>query len=541
MTDFKNKVIYQIYPKSFKDTNHDGIGDLKGITQSLDYLNDLGVDYLWLTPFVVSPQRDNGYDIADYYHINPMYGTDEDLDELINEANKRDIGLMMDMVFNHTSTDHEWFQKALQGDPYYQDFYIFKDSKDIPNNWVSKFGGPAWNYAPELKKWYLCLFDKTQADLNWDNPHVREELKNVIRFWKERGIKGFRFDVINLISKGSYDNDYEGDGRRYYTDGPHVHEYIHELVHDTGIKDMITVGEMSSTSLEDCIKYSNREREELKMTFSFHHLKVDYKDNKKWELMDPDYKKLKELFKNWQLGMQAGHGWNALFWCNHDQPRIVSRFGDEGKYWKESAKMLATMIHMMQGTPYIYQGEELGMLNSHYEDISEYRDVESLNYYKILLEEGHTREEALHILSARSRDNSRSAMQWDDSTYAGFSDHEPWITMPHTDKHINVKEEINDKDSILNYYKQLVELRHELPVISEGTISFLYDDREDIMSYQRQYEDDELVVICNMWNQDTTVTLEDCYLSYTTLLSNYPITVEKTLKLPPYATIVLRK
>lgn len=211
MTDFKNKVIYQIYPKSFKDTNHDGIGDLKGITQSLDYLNDLGVDYLWLTPFVVSPQRDNGYDIADYYHINPMYGTDEDLDELINEANKRDIGLMMDMVFNHTSTDHEWFQKALQGDPYYQDFYIFKDSKDIPNNWVSKFGGPAWNYAPELKKWYLCLFDKTQADLNWDNPHVREELKNVIRFWKERGIKGFRFDVINLISKGGYDNDYEGE------------------------------------------------------------------------------------------------------------------------------------------------------------------------------------------------------------------------------------------------------------------------------------------------------------------------------------------
>ncbi len=341
----------------------------------------------------MSPQNDNGYDVADYRNIDPLFGTMEDLEELIAGADRRGIGLMLDMVFNHTSTEHEWFQKALEGDPEYIDYYIFKDGspEKAPTNWESKFGGPAWEYVPHLEKWYLHLFDVTQADLNWENPRVREELKEVIRFWKEKGIKGFRFDVVNLISKPEiFEDDSQGDGRRFYTDGRHVHEFLKELVHDTGIEDMVTVGEMSSTSLDNCIRYSNPEEKELSMCFNFHHLKVDYKNGNKWELMDPDIMALKRLFEEWQTGMQKAGGWNAVFWCNHDQPRIVSRFGDDKKYWKESAKMLAAAIHLMRGTPYIYQGEELGMTNAGYRDISQYRDVESLNYYEILLSQGKT-------------------------------------------------------------------------------------------------------------------------------------------------------
>ena len=327
----------------------------------------------------------------------------------------------LDMVFNHTSTEHIWFQRALRGEKEYQDYYIFKDGTQgkLPTNWVSKFGGPAWKYVPSLKKWYLHLYDETQADLNWENPKVREELKDVIRFWKEKGVRGFLFDVVNVISKPEvYEDDFIGDGRRFYTDGSHVHAFLKELVRDTGIEDMITVGEMSSTSLENCIRYSNPDEKELSMCFNFHHLKIDYKDGKKWELMEPDLGKLKELFRSWQEGMQKGNGWNALFWCNHDQPRIVSRFGSEGRYWKESAKMLAAAIHLMQGTPYIYQGEELGMTNAHFDEIGQYRDVESINYYHILLNEGKTKEEALSILATRSRDNARTPMQWSDQKNA---------------------------------------------------------------------------------------------------------------------------
>ena len=524
MTNFKDKVVYQIYPKSFQDSNGDGFGDLKGVTQRLDYLQELGVDYLWLTPFFISPQNDNGYDVADYRSIDPRYGTMEELEELIREADAREIGLMFDMVFNHTSTEHSWFQKALAGDEKYQNYYIFKEGTPdkIPTNWESKFGGPAWEYVPSLGKWYLHLYDVTQADLNWENPEVREELKEVIRFWKEKGVKGFRFDVVNVISKPEkYEDDFEGDGRRFYTDGRHVHEFLKELVHDTDIADMVTVGEMSSTSLDNCIRYSNPDEKELSMCFNFHHLKVDYKDGKKWELMPADLTELKRLFQTWQEGMQEGHGWNALFWCNHDQPRIVSRLGNEGKYWKESAKMLATLIHFMQGTPYIYQGEELGMTNAHFTSIEQYRDVESLNYYQILLENGKSEEEALHILAERSRDNSRTPMQWSVDKNAGFSQAEPWIEVQKNYGTINVETEEKDTDSILNFYKKLIHLRKEMPVISNGTVQFLDENSEGIIGYVRELDGKKLIVLCNLCEEEKEAAWQSEWDSYEMLLGNY--------------------
>lgn len=502
MIDFSNKVVYQIYPKSFRDSNGDGFGDIPGVIEKLDYLQELGVDYLWLTPFFISPQNDNGYDVADYRRVNPMFGTMEDLEQLISQSEKRGMGIMLDMVFNHTSTEHEWFQKALAGDEKYQKYYIFKEGApdQAPTNWKSKFGGPAWEYVPGLKKWYLRLYDVTQADLNWDNPEVREELKEILRFWKEKGIRGFRFDVINLVSKPErMEDDHEGDGRRFYSDGPHIHEYLKELVRDAGIEEYITVGEMSSTSLEHCIRYSNPKEKELSMCFNFHHLKVDYKDGDKWALMDADYKKLKELFVEWQMGMQKGGGWNALFWCNHDQPRIVSRLGDEGIYWKESAKMLAGMIHLMRGTPYIYQGEEIGMLNAHYTSIAQYRDVESLNYYQILLEEGSTREEALAVLAARSRDNSRTPMQWNQERYGGFSEAEPWLPVSAAfRKEITVEAQEKDRDSILAFYKKLISMRKTYPVIAKGDISFLETGTDLVLAYQRTLGEQSITVFCNL-------------------------------------------
>ena len=449
MNDFSDKVVYQIYPKSFKDSNGDGIGDLKGIIQKLDYIKNLGVDYIWLTPVFPSPQNDNGYDISNYYEIDPMFGTMADMEELIAQSKQRGMEIMFDMVFNHTSTEHEWFQKALAGEKEYQDYYIFKEGKEVPTNWQSKFGGSAWEYVPSLQKWYLRLYDVTQADLNWDNPRVREELKKVVCFWKEKGVQGFRFDVINVISKPEvFENDSIGDGRRFYTDGPHVHEYLKELVHDTGIENMITVGEMSSTSLQDCIRYSNPEEKELSMCFNFHHLKVDYKYGNKWEIMKPDRMALKNLFEQWQVTMQQHNGWNALFWCNHDQPRIVSRFGEEGKYWGKSAKMLAACVHMMRGTPYIYQGEELGMTNPHFQKIQQYQDVESLNYYNILLQNGKTEQQALDILSARSRDNSRTPMQWTDGKNAGFTEGKAWIEVGNNCQSINAQSQVTDENCI---------------------------------------------------------------------------------------------
>ncbi len=543
MDDFKKSTIYQIYPKSFYDSNGDGIGDIRGIIEKLDYIKSLGVDYIWSTPVFVSPMNDNGYDVADYLNINPLFGTMDDVDELISEADKRCIGIMMDMVFNHTSTEHEWFKKALSGDEKYMDYYIFKDGSadEPPTNWQSKFGGSAWEYVPKLGKWYLHLFDVTQADLNWENKEVRDELKKVIKFWKDKGVKGFRFDVVNLISKpDEFMDDNEGDGRRFYTDGPHVHEYLKELVADTGIENMVTVGEMSSTSIDNCIRYSNPAEKELSMCFNFHHLKIDYKDGNKWEIQKPDYTALREIFRNWQCRMQGSGGWNALFWCNHDQPRIVSRLGSEGKYWKESAKMLAACIHMMRGTPYIFQGEEIGMTNAHFDNIDDYRDVESTNYYKILLNKGKSVDEALEILSARSRDNSRTPMQWDDSEFAGFSDTKPWIGIPSNYRDINVSREERDEDSVLNFYKKLIALRKEYPVIQDGSIEFIFEDQDKLLAYKRLYEEQEIIVINNLSESEIELPQEINMQGMKVLLSNYGGKHSEDIKiLKAYESIIL--
>ena len=545
MESLKDKVVYQIYPKSFRDSDGDGCGDLRGIIEKLDYLKWLGVDYVWSTPFFLSPQRDNGYDIADYYQVDPAFGTMEDAEELIREAGKRGIGIMFDMVFNHTSTEHEWFKKALAGDREYQDYYIFREGKpeNPPTNWESKFGGSAWEYVPSLKKWYLHLFDRTQADLNWENPKVREELKNVIRFWKEKGVRGFRFDVVNLISKPEvFENDDRGDGRRFYTDGPHVHEYLKELVRDTEIGGMITVGEMSSTSIENCIRYTNPQEKELAMCFHFHHLKVDYKDGDKWEIQPADYRKLKELFVSWQEGMEKNGGWEAVFWCNHDQPRAVSRFGDDKKYWKESAKMLAGAIHMMRGTPYIFQGEELGMTNAGYTDISQYRDVESTNYYQIMLERGKTKEEALHILNERSRDNGRTPMQWNGGENAGFTSGRPWISLPDNYKTINVEAEMADEDSILYYYRRLIAIRKEEPAVAEGSIEFIETSDPQILAYRRILGEDEILAIHNFGKEEKAVPTPCKEGAYSLLLGNYKSDAEGVPdKLKAYESVILKK
>lgn len=550
MSSFKDKVVYQIYPKSFRDADGDGIGDLRGIIEKLDYLSWLGIDYLWMTPFFVSPQRDNGYDIADYCSIDPRFGRMEDLEELIFQGEKRGIGIMLDMVFNHTSTEHKWFQKALAGEKKYQDYYIFRDgTPDTPPcNWVSKFGGSAWEYVPSLGKWYLHLFDKTQADLNLRNPEVREELKKVIGFWKEKGVKGFRFDVVNLISKPEeFKDDHQGDGRRFYTDGSHVHEYLKELVRDTGIGDMVTVGEMSSTTLENGIRYTDPEEKELSMCFSFHHLKADYKNGEKWEIQPTDYEKLTDILKTWQLGMEKNRGWNAVFWCNHDQPRIVSRLGDETTYWKESAKMLAAMVHMMRGTPYIYQGEELGMTNAHFTDISQYRDVESINYYGIMTGHGKTKEEALHILNERSRDNGRTPMQWNGEKNAGFSQGQPWISLPAHRENINVEAEIRDETSVLWYYRKLIEIRKKENAVSLGKIEFLDEKDALIFAYRRVWEEDEIVVYSNLsgekkklWDgrEEDKRKAED----YEKLLGNYEdMDAFAEGHLRPYESLILKR
>ena len=501
MEALKDKVVYQIYPKSFYDTNGDGLGDLKGVTAKLDYLADLGVDYLWLTPFFPSPQRDNGYDVADYRAIDPRYGTMEDLEELIREADKRGIGLMLDMVFNHTSTEHAWFQRALAGEKKYQDYYIFKNGTpdNLPTNWVSKFGGPAWQYVPQLGKWYLHLFDVTQADLNWENPAVREEMADILRFWKAKGIKGFRFDVVNLISKPEvYEDDFAGDGRRFYTDGRNVHKYLKELVAAGGIDGMVTVGEMSSTSLENCIGYTAAGNHELSMCFNFHHLKVDYKNGDKWALMPADHLALKKLFQTWQEGMQAHDGWNALFWGNHDQPRAVSRFGDDREYRECSAKMLGVCLHLMKGTPYIYQGEELGMTNAGFEKLSDYRDLESINAYHELVEEQDVpAEQMMTYLKKISRDNARTPMQWNDEENAGFTTGTPWIAVNKNYREINAKAQIKDPDSVYNFYRKLIQLRHEEEIVVHGSFEMLSEDSEQIFAYQRVLDDTKLVVLCN--------------------------------------------
>ena len=554
-TDFHKSTVYQIYPKSFLDTTGSGVGDLKGITEKLDYLHDLGVDYLWITPFFVSPQVDNGYDVADYYHIDPLFGAMEDLEELIKEAGKRNVGLMLDMVFNHTSDEHEWFQRALRGERKYMDYYYFRKGKGPglpPNDWDNRVvPGSAWEYVPHMDLWYLHLYDKKQPDLNWENPQVREELKKVVRFWVNKGIKGFRFDVVNLVSKpeGLPDDGVGGgnNGKRLYTDGPRIHEFLHELTADTGIDSLVTVGEMASTSLEHCIRYSRPENKELSMTFSFHHLKTDYKDGKKWELMPNDFMELKKILFTWQQEMQQGGGWNALFWCNHDQPRIVSRYGDDGIYWKESAKMLAMAIHFMRGTPYIYQGEEIGMTNvKNYDRIEDFNDSESRDNYQALLKNGKSPEEALHIIQARSRDNGRTPMQWtgEEALNGGFTSGTPWLKCNSNLSRINVQKQRDDADSIYSFYKKLVQLRKEYKVIAEGTFVPWLEEHPQIFAYQRildgEDEKQRLLVLCNFSGEEVdAVPIKEQEIfdavSIQLLAANYQDATEKLpCRLRPY-------
>jgi trehalose-6-phosphate hydrolase len=546
MNDFKKKVVYQIYPKSFKDTNGTGTGDLKGVIEKLDYLQTLGVDYIWLTPFYVSPQNDNGYDVADYYNIDPSYGTMEDVENLIAEAKKRNIYLMMDMVFNHVSTEHIWFKKAMAGEEKYLNYFFFKQGKannQPPTNWNSKFGDPAWEYVEKFDKWYLHLFDKTQADLNWENPEVREEVKNIVRFWMEKGVKGFRFDVINLISKAGFEDDFsvDGDGRSFYTDGPRIHEFLQELARDSFAKDkdIITVGEMSSTTMENCYKYAGEKTGELSMVFTFHHLKVDFMGNEKWVLVPTDFMKLKQLIFDWQINMEKNNAWNAVFWCNHDQPRVISRFGSDDKYHKESGKMLATLIHCLRGTPYIYQGEEIGMTNPHFKSIEQYRDVESLNHYQILQDKGMTKEQALMILDVHSRDNSRTPMQWDDSINAGFTTGTPWIQTADNYTEINVKNSLEDKDSIFYYYQELIQLRKNYDVIAYGDIKPLLREDKRVFAYERNYKGQKLIVICNFYPTTYEIELPYDLSNYKCILNNYKNEAKaKKIALKPYETLV---
>ena len=550
--DFRKSVVYQIYPKSFCDSNKDGLGDLRGVISKLDYIKELGVDYIWSTPFFVSPQNDNGYDVEDYYNIDPSYGTMADVEELIAEADKRGIGLMFDMVFNHVSTRHEWFRKAMEGDPYYKDFFFFRKGKpdgSAPTNWESKFGGNAWEYVEKFDEYYLHLFDVTQADLNWDNENVRKEVQKIVRFWMEKGVKGFRFDVVNLISKSVFEDDLTGDGRKYYTDGPNIHKYLKELNEMTFGTDasIITVGEMSSTSIENCYQYAGRDTNELSMVFSFHHLKVDFMGNEKWVLVPADFQKLKDIIFEWQTKMAEHNAWNAVFWCNHDQPRVVSRFGDEEKYWKESAKMLGTIIHCLRGTPYVYQGEEIGMTNTDYTQIDQFRDVESLNHYQILQDKGLSASDALRIIQIHSRDNGRTPMQWDDTKYAGFSaedSKEPWLAVNGNHTTVNAAAQLKDEDSIFHYYQKLIALRKELDVIAYGDIEPLTQRDPSVFAYRRTYEGHELIVAANFYGKECEWKGAPDVSGFQCVLGNYADTAAQengAVTLKPYEAVVWYK
>ena len=545
MFDFRKSVVYQCYFKSFFDSDGDGVGDLGGVTAKLDYLQLLGVDYIWLNPFFPSPQRDNGYDVADYCAVDLRFGTMADFETLSREAAKRGIRLMLDMVFNHTSTEHEWFQKAMAGDKEYEDFYIWREGGadgTPPNNWESKFGGSAWQYVPAKGKWYLHLFDPTQADLNWENPRVRKELQNVIRFWMGKGVKGFRFDVVNLISKGSYESDFEGDGRRFYTDGPRVHEFLHELSAATFGTDaeIITVGEMSSTSMENCYRYAGADTGELSMVFSFHHLKVDFMGNEKWVIVPFDFGKLKNILFSWQAGMSAHNAWNAVFWCNHDQPRVVSRFGDEGKYWAQSAKMLGTVVHCLRGTPYVYQGEEIGMTNAGFTSLDQYRDVESINHYHILRARGLHEDSVYDILRVHSRDNARTPMQWDASQHGGFTTTEPWLSVNPNHAHINAAAQVDDPDSVFAHYRKLIALRKQYDVIAYGDFAPLDEGHPSVLAYTRRWNGEQIVVVNNFYRTEVDWNCPVSLEGFTCLLSNYTDSIVQTkLHLRPYESLVL--
>lgn len=525
---WKSAVIYQIYPRSFADSNKDGIGDLQGIISRLDYLENLGIDAIWLSPVCKSPQDDNGYDISDYQDIDPMFGTLEDMEELIEEAGKRNIRIIMDLVLNHSSDEHRWFQEARKGreNPYH-DYYIWRDGAEgvLPNDMKAAFGGPAWEWVPEIQQYYFHQFSVKQPDLNWENPKVRQEIYDMINWWISKGVGGFRLDVIDQIAK-------EPD-KQITNNGPRLHEFLRELSKETFQKaDLVTVGEAWGATTELAKLYSNPDNSELSMVFQFEHICLDQiEGQEKWDLSPLPFLRLKEVFAHWQKELY-GKGWNSLFWNNHDLPRIVSRWGNDGEYRIESAKMLAILLHGMQGTPYIYQGEELGMTNAVY-GIEEYRDIETLNLYKERLDKGYKEEAIMDSIHAKSRDNARTPMQWNDGENAGFTDGKPWMKVNPNYKEINVSQQIGDENSIFNCYKELIRLRKNYPVFIEGDFRLLLAEDENIFAYTREDGEAQLLVVCNFYGQTVRCPLEDMGAPMKLLISNYK-DVNQPMILRPY-------
>ncbi len=529
---WKRAVVYQIYPRSYQDSNGDGIGDLQGIIQRLDYLKELGIDAIWLSPVCKSPQDDNGYDISDYQDIDPMFGTLEDMQNLIKEAKKRGIQIIMDLVLNHSSDEHPWFLEAKKGkDNPYHDYYVWKDgSKESPpNDMKACFGGSAWEWMPELNQYYFHQFSVKQPDLNWENPKLRKEIYDMILWWMEQGVGGFRLDVIDQIAK-------EPD-QKITINGPKLHEYIRELSRETFQKgDLITVGEAWGADIERARLYSAPDKSEFSMVFQFEHINLDQQPEKeKWDLKELDFLKLKEILSKWQTELYQT-GWNSLFWNNHDLPRIVSRWGNDSKYHDESAKMLATILHGMQGTPYIYQGEEIGMTNVQF-PIEEYRDIETVNIYQERLSKGYEKNDIMNSIYVKSRDNARTPMQWDDTKNAGFTTADPWIKVNPNYKEINVKGSLKKKDSIFYYYQKLISLRKEKPIFAEGSYELLLKDHPDIFAYLRKLGNQTICVIANFHGKEIKFSIKDLKLDITNyLIQNYEDQKEGILR--PYEAFI---
>lgn len=526
---WQEAVIYQIYPRSFQDSNGDGIGDLQGIIQRLDYLALLGIGAIWLSPVCKSPQDDNGYDISDYQDIDPLFGTLSDMELLIAEAKKRNIKIILDLVLNHTSDEHFWFQEAKKGkdNPYY-DYYIWRDGQEgiYPNDMKSCFGGPAWEWVPELQQYYFHQFSVKQPDLNWENEKVREEIYAMIRWWMDKGIGGFRLDVIDQIAKLP--------DEKITCNGPKLHYYLKELNKNTfGGTDLVTVGETWGATPELAKIYSSPKADELSMVFQFEHICLDQEGSEKWDLKKLSLPELKKVIGRWQKELYQC-GWNSLFWNNHDLPRIVSRWGDDKKYRVESAKMLAMLLHGLQGTPYIYQGEELGMTNVVYEDISDYQDIETRNMYRERLGLGYKKDEIMKSIYAKSRDNARTPMQWDDSINAGFTDGIPWIKINENYKTINAESQQKDYNSVFQCYRKLVWFRKVFSVFANGDFRMLLEEDEQFFAYRREDENEELLVICNFYGQEARCPLikntEEMYL----LMGNYYRVKERYDHFLPY-------
>ena len=551
---WKESVVYQIYPRSFCDSNGDGIGDLNGITGKLDYLKELGIDVIWLSPVYKSPNDDNGYDISDYQAIMDEFGTMEDFDRMLATAHEKGIKIMMDLVVNHTSDEHKWFIESRKStDNPYRDYYIWRPAKEdgsLPNNWGSCFSGPAWEYDKTTDMYFLHLFSKKQPDLNWDNPAVRQDVFDMMNWWLKKGVDGFRMDVISLISKEPGLPDKEPGINGYATfnvsaNGPHVHEYLQEMRQKAlNNADTITVGECSDVTLEEAKKYARSDEKELNMVFQFEHMDVDSDEKAgKWTTRKMDLRDLKKILTRWQKGLQD-IAWNSLYWENHDQPRSVSRFGNDSDEYREiSAKMLATCIHMMQGTPYVYQGEELGMTNCPFNTLDNFRDLESINAFHELTEQGKmTEEDMMAAIGYKGRDNARTPMQWDDSAYAGFSTANPWIMVNPNYTKINAKDQINREDSVFKYYQKLIKLRHESELIVYGTYDLILDDDKDIYAYIRTLGDEKLIVYCNFSENTREVELPEEFTNGKVLISNYiDAKVNHKITLRPYEAIVIQK